>query len=185
MSEIDIRAGTLLVAPPALDDPNFNRAVVLLCEHTDEGSFGLVLNRPLEATPSDLVDGMDGYTGRLNLGGPVQTDTLHYLHRHGDTVTDAVGITDGVMWGGDFELIRAMIAADATSEADLRFYLGYAGWSAGQLQAELDQGGWFLTDAHPEDVFIPDSDALWRSVLRRMGGEYAILANFPDDPRMN
>lgn len=184
MTEIELRSGLLLIAPPALTDPNFHRAVVLLCEHTEEGSFGLVLNRLLDARPADLVEGMDAYTGRLGLGGPVQTDTLHYLHRHGETVTDAQPIIDGVLWGGDFEMIRAMIDAYQTSTGDLRFFLGYAGWSPGQLLDEVEQGGWIVTQAEPDDIF-DESDALWRQILRRMGGEYAILANFPDDPRMN
>lgn len=185
MEEVVLKAGVLLIAPPAMTDPNFNRSVVLLCEHTDEGSFGLVLNRPLEASPADLVEGMDGYPGRLGLGGPVQTDTLHYLHRHGDTITDAINIVDGVLWGGDFDMVLAMIAGNQTTETDLRFFLGYTGWSPGQLLDEIELGGWIVTEARPDDVFPDDPPSLWRTILRRMGGEYAILANFPEDPRMN
>jgi putative transcriptional regulator len=185
MNEIDLQSGLLLIAPPALTDPNFHRAVVLLCEHTDEGSFGLVINRVLDARPADIVDGMDAYRGHLMLGGPVQTDTLHYLHRHGATISDAMPVINGVVWGGDFDMIKAIIDSHVASANDLRFFLGYAGWTADQLKDEIDQGGWIVTPAEPDDVFASDVSTLWRTVLRRMGGEYAILANFPDDPRMN
>jgi putative transcriptional regulator len=185
MEEIVLRPGVLLIAPPAMTDPNFHRAVVFLCEHTEEGSFGLVLNKPLDAQPADLVQGMEAYDGRLSLGGPVQTDTIHYLHRHGGSVTDAQPIIDGVLWGGDFDMILAIINAYQTSANDLRFFLGYAGWGEGQLYEEVEAGGWIVTGAQPHDIFDVEPDVLWRDVLRRMGGEYAILANFPDDPRMN
>lgn len=185
MSDVDLAPGILLIAPPALQDPNFRRSIVLLCEHTDDGSFGLVINRLLDAEPSDVLEGVDNYAGPLALGGPVQTDTLHYLHRHDVEVSDAVPIIDGVHWGGSFDAIRNLIETFQSSPQTLRFFLGYAGWGAGQLQDEIDDGGWILTSASAEDIFTDEPDALWRNVLRRMGGEYAVLANFPEDPRMN
>lgn len=185
MPDLDLRPGTLLVAPPSLLEPNFRRSVVLLCDHNAEGSFGLVINRPLDAALSDVIDGFDEYDGILSLGGPVQTDTLHYLHRHPLEISDAIPVLDGVLWGGRFESIRDLIHSADSSPRTLRFFLGYAGWGSGQLEAEVDQGGWVITEARSNDVFSEAPDALWRNVLRRMGGEYAILSNFPEDPRMN
>lgn len=176
--------GVLLIAPPMMGDPNFWRTVVLLCEHSDEGSFGLILNRPLDL---DLGDVLNGFAGdeMVSLGGPVQQDTLHFLHRHGDRVSDAVGLAEGIFWGGDFETIKALIQDNGVSPRDFRFFIGYAGWSAGQLVEEIEAGGWFLTAAASDLVFMEQPAGLWRDVLKRMGGEYALLANFPDDPRMN
>ena len=176
--------GILLVAPPMVRDPNFARTVVLLCEHGESGSFGLVLNRPLSVDLSDILDGLQG-DGLVSMGGPVQKDTLHYLHRHGDMVEDAAEVTDGVYWGGDFAAVRILVDTQITSQHSLRFFLGYAGWSAGQLESEIEAGGWFLTQAKPAFVFHSDPKSLWRDVLRHMGGEYALLVNFPDHPRVN
>lgn len=185
MSDVELAPGILLIAPPALEDPNFRRSIVLICEHSEDGSFGLVINRLLDAEPSDVLEGVDNYAGNLSLGGPVQTDTLHYLHRHEEYVSDAIPIIDGVLWGGSFDAIKTLIESYQSSPQTLRFFLGYAGWGAGQLQEEIEQGGWIRTTANVEDVFTDDPDALWRNVLRRMGGEFAVLANFPEDPRMN
>ncbi|MDX1546953.1 MAG: YqgE/AlgH family protein [Rhodothermales bacterium] len=167
-----------------MDDPNFRRAVVLLCEHGAEGSFGLILNRPLTLELGELVAGVAS-TETVSLGGPVQQNTLHFLHRHGDRVSDAIPVVDGVLWGGDFEAIKDLLGSNGATPHDLRFFLGYAGWSPGQLLDEIEQGGWILTPAEDDLVFDAAPATLWRTVMRRMGGEYALLSNYPDDPRLN
>jgi putative transcriptional regulator len=186
MAESDIipAAGVVLVAPPMMEDPNFRRTVVLLCEHSSEGSFGLILNRPLSLDLSEVIDDLDGEE-MVSLGGPVQQNTLHFLHRHRDYVADAIAILEGVYWGGDFEAIKVLVQTEAASVQDLRFFLGYAGWSPGQLEEEIEAGGWFLANADDQIIFPDDAALLWRTVLQRMGGEYALLSTFPDDPRMN
>ena len=190
----DLAPGTLLVAPPTLGDPNFRRSVVLLCEHSEiEGSFGLSLGRPLEQelTLSDVLDlgapatRLRGEDFPLALGGPVQPETLHYLHRHPEAVPDAQQVAEGVWWGGDFEDVKQLLADGEADAESLRFFLGYAGWGPSQLRAEMDQGGWILASADPEIVFPESLEAFWRQIMRRMGGEYALLSNFPDNPRMN
>ncbi|PSQ85795.1 MAG: hypothetical protein BRD40_00065, partial [Bacteroidetes bacterium QS_1_65_9] len=173
----------------------FRRSVVLLCEHSNGmGSFGLSLGRPLEQdlALSDVIDlgdaaaRLQGEDFPLALGGPVQPETLHYVHRHGrEAVPDATEIAEGIWWGGDFEDVKTLIADGEASTGSLRFFVGYAGWGAGQLRAEIDQDGWILTPADAELVFPESLEAFWRAVMRRMGGEYALLSNFPDDPRMN
>jgi len=185
MTDIQPAAGVLLIAPPILTDPNFRRTVVLLCEHGPEGSFGLVLNRPLELQLGEVMEGESRYIAPLSLGGPVESNTLHYLHRYGDRIPGAASVVDDVFWGGDFEALKAIIEEEEVSARDLRFFLGYAGWSSDQLEDEIQQGGWFLSQSGNKAVFAEEPDVLWRDTLRRKGGEYAILANFPDDPRMN
>ena len=194
MPDLDLAPGVLLVAPPTLGDPNFRRSVVLLCEHDDtEGSFGLALGRPLEQdlALSDVVDLGDpaarlhGEDFPLALGGPVQPKTLHYLHRHPQAVPGAMEVAEGVCWGGDFEDVKQLVAGGEAGPQSLRFFLGYAGWGVGQLRAELDQDGWILAPADAGLVFPESIDAFWRQIMRRLGGEYALLSNFPDNPRMN
>jgi putative transcriptional regulator len=177
--------GRVLVAPPTLRDPNFYRAVILLCEHGPGGSFGLTLNRPLDVQPREVVAGFYAYRDVLGLGGPVQRDTLHYLHRHGPAVPDSVDLGDGVRWGGSFEAVQALVRKGATNARELRFFVGYAGWSPEQLEAEVEADGWIVAPASADLVFTDAPDALWRRVMLRLGGEFALLANFPDDPRVN
>lgn len=184
-AEPDPRPGILLIAPPMLEDPNFRRTVVLLCEHGEEGSFGLILNRPLDLQLSDVMEDIIVYDDTINLGGPVHRNTLHFLHRYDEALPDAVTLPNGVQWGGDFDLLKSLMESGDITASDLRFFVGYAGWSPGQLESEIEAGGWILTETDGEAIFTEEPQKLWRTVLRQMGGQYAVLANFPDDPRMN
>lgn len=177
--------GVLLIADPTLKDPNFRRRVVLLCEHNDEGSLGLVLNRQTDVTLNELVEDLAEYERSVYLGGPVQPNMLNVLHRHGEIVEESQEVVEGVNWGGGVEAIQQLLAAGHGDADDVRFFLGYAGWAPGQLDDEIEQGGWILTHAPGDLLFELEPDQLWRALLRRMGGEYAIMANYPEDPRMN
>ena len=177
--------GTLLVAEPPLADPNFRRSVILLCEHTTEGSFGLVLNRPCPFRLSEVAASPLPFDAALALGGPVETDTLHYVHPYGDLVEGALPVVDGVWWGGSFEGLVEGLGEGWLDAEQMRFFVGYSGWGAGQLDAEVDEGSWIVLPATEALVFAAGDDALWRRVLRRLGGDYALLSTFPDDPRMN
>ncbi len=179
-----LRPGVLLVAPPMLQDPNFKRSVVLLCEHSGEGSFGLMLNRPLDLQLKDVLEDIAPFEDHLSLGGPVEPNTLHFLHRF-EEVPQAIRVADDIYWGGEFEAIKDLARSGQAHGESLRFFLGYAGWTTGQLGQEVEAGGWILAEADSSRVFPEEPFRLWRLILRNMGGEYAVLANFPDDPRLN
>ncbi len=180
-----LQKGVFLVAPPVLDDSNFKRSVVLLCEHSNTGSFGLILNQHIAVDMIDVLKDPGAFTESIHLGGPVQMDTLHFLHRFGDSVTGSVEVCTNVFWGGEFDALQETIRNHDAEPTDLRFYLGYAGWSEGQLESEVEAGGWIVTRADSEFVFGVDPASLWRKVMIRMGGEYALLSNYPDEPRLN
>lgn len=180
-----LATGVLLVAAPALEDPNFRRTVILLCEHGDQGSFGLVLNRPLTLTPGEVFESLDAVPHPIAYGGPVQPETMHFLHRLGDRLPDAVGVVHDIGWGGDFERLQALLEANPALAVRTRFFMGYAGWGEGQLGEEIDEGAWILAPAESGLVFPDAAETLWRRVLLALGGEYALLANFPEDPRLN
>ncbi len=165
-------------------DPNFRRTVVLLCEHTTEGSFGLVLNRPTGLALSQATDEAFPFDAELWMGGPVQPDTLHYLHPDGD-LDGTLPVLDDVFWGGDFKALRGAIEGGWVDPERVRFFVGYSGWGAGQLDAEVDEDAWIVLPGSADLVFADGDDALWRQVLRQLGGEYALLSTFPDDPRLN
>jgi putative transcriptional regulator len=181
-----LTAGTLLVSAPVLEDPNFRRTVVLLCDHEPEqGSFGLVLTQQTDIHLEDVLEGVFVYNPPLYIGGPVQRDTLHFIHRKPDVIEGGVSLPGDLVWGGTFESVEACAQHGNASADDLRFFVGYSGWSPGQLQAEMDEDAWIVSSVAPDVLFNTPTERLWRTVLRRMGGEFAWLSNFPDDPRMN
>ena len=180
-----LKAGALLVSPPMQGDANFRRAVVLLCEHTESGSFGLILNRSLTIAMEQVFEDLSGLDEEISWGGPVQPETLHFLHRLPELIPGGIEIRPGIYWGGDFEAVKQAIQAAQLDLDDIRFFLGYSGWLPGQLADEVDHGGWFLTESSTDTVFDTAESAVWRQTMRSMGGSYAILANFPDHPSLN
>lgn len=184
--EIKPQNGSILISEPYLGDPNFERSVVLLCSHVeDEGSFGLVLNRASNLNLSDVLDVFsDDFDMNLGIGGPVQYNTLHYIHRLPD-LPQAVELAQDVYWGGDFETLRTMIDTGQVNKDDVRFFLGYSGWTPGQLQEEIDKNVWIVNNNAANKLFNLDTETLWRSILREMGGKFKVLSNYPEDPRLN
>jgi putative transcriptional regulator len=166
-------------------DPNFRRSVILLCEHSLEGSFGLVLNRPSGHLLSEASEEPLPFDAALWVGGPVEPHTLHYLHPYGPDLPGVLPVLDGVYWGGSFERVKDGILDQSLRPDQFRFFVGYSGWGPGQLDGEVDDGAWIVVEGSTEMVFSESDDALWRSILRSLGGEYALLSTFPDDPRMN
>lgn len=183
MTDAATLRGMLLIATPELEDPNFDRAVVLLAEHNEEGSMGIVLNRALPLTVADALPALAPCVEDdvpLHQGGPVATDTVIALGDFSDPGSSAqiVFATIGFLRGD------LPPEASAPSTTRVRVYCGYAGWASGQLEAEIERGAWYVVGAHPDDVFADDRD-LWRRVLQRMGGRYAAIAQLPDDPTLN
>ncbi|MBD2768404.1 YqgE/AlgH family protein [Hymenobacter sp. BT664] len=185
-----MRPGTLLISQPFLGDPTFERSVVLLCrDEPDEGTFGLVLNRLTTLTLADVLDlpptlGPAVADLPIYVGGPVEPDTLHYLHRRAD-LPGATDLGQDVYWGGDFELLLGLISSGVVEGDDVRLFAGYSGWSAGQLANEMQGQSWIRHPASAGKVFTLASDAFWRDILREKGGRFKVLANYPVDPRLN
>lgn len=182
---LDIASGRILVADPFLKDPNFMRTVVFLCEYEEAGgTFGFVINRPYNQPIGNLVSDLDGCELPVYFGGPVQMDTIHFLHQRPDLV-GGTEVTDGIFWGGDFELLVQAIHNNNIEEQQLRFFLGYSGWSPGQLQGEIDEKSWLLTGGNRRLVFHPDYQKIWQDSLLQMGGQYEQLVHYPIDPQLN
>ncbi len=180
-----LASGRLLVSGPYLPDPYFRRTVVLLCEHNPEGSFGFVLNRPMDIAVNDLVQNMPPLQGKVSIGGPVQSDDLFYLHTLGPHVQGSVALVDGVYMGGDYDQLRAMLTTDPRLARHVRFFVGYSGWGEQQLDRELQERAWWVSRADRRRIMNARPDGLWGDTLRGMGPEYAPLANFPEDPSLN
>jgi putative transcriptional regulator len=182
---IELAPGILLIADPFLKDPNFLRTVVFLCEHKEEGSFGFVLNRKYENTLDELIPELEGHQLPVYYGGPVQMDTIHFLHQYPDEIPGAQEVIKGVYWGGDFDLVINMIKKETIDFNKIRFYIGYSGWSNGQLNDEMNEKTWLTVEATRKLIFHRNYEEIWKDSLKHLGGDYEIMVNFPIDPQLN
>jgi len=180
--------GRLLVATPPLEDPNFDRTVVYVLEHHDQGALGVIINRPIgEALgePLDRWTDLQPRPASVFLGGPVEPDALIALARTKRPLTEAtdeLAPVAGTIASADLTADPAFVAASVSA---VRVFRGYAGWGPGQLESEIEAGAWLVIDAEPDDVFDTEPGDLWRQVLRRQSGRLAWLADAPDDLSMN
>lgn len=178
-------AGVLLIADPFLKDPNFMRTVVFLTEHREDGTIGFVLNRMYENTLDELLPEVEGHKLPVYYGGPVQMNTIHFLHRYPNEVTGGVEVMNGIYWGGDFDAVIALINSGKADPEKIRFYIGYSGWSPGQLETEMAEKTWLTVEAVRKLVFHTNAEEIWKDSLKHMGGEYEMMINFPIDPQLN
>ena len=186
--------GKLLLSEPFMHDRHFKRTVVLLASHNEEGSVGFVLNRQMELSLGQVVEELGDNFFSVWDGGPVQRDSLFYIHTLGDAIPDSIPIIPpvkgarGMFWSGNFETIKALIKGNKIAENEIRLFVGYSGWSEGQLQEEIKRNSWLVAPATIDLVMNAgtSSDAkLWQDVLKSMGKEYEIIANFPENPLWN
>lgn len=177
--------GTLLIAEPFLKDPNFRRTVVFICDHHQQGSFGFVLNRSYGHTLDELMNNVGDMKIPVFYGGPVQLDTIHFLHQYPAQIAGSYEIVNGICWGGDFELAVDLLKKGEIQSSGIRFFIGYSGWSQGQLPDELNQKSWLTLEATRNLVFHRNTDEIWKDAVTSLGGDYAMMVNFPTDPQLN
>jgi putative transcriptional regulator len=177
--------GILLIADPFLKDPNFLRTVVILCEHKEEGSFGLVLNKQIEQTLGELISDLEGFELPVYYGGPVQMNTIHFLHQYPDLIPDSLSIGNDICWGGNFETVSALIKSKSIDPRKIKFFVGYSGWGNGQLRDELKEKSWLTVSATKNLVFNTLHHEIWKGSLQQLGGDYEMMINFPIDPQLN
>ena len=192
MSDLRAGAGTMLLSAPTLLDPNFMHTVVLMCQHDDEGAFGLVVNRVTDARVGELFpdhEQLRRLEQRVRAGGPVAQDTLQVIHRLPPELaasTGGVDVGDGVRIGADLNALMGVDGAAEALGARARFVVGYAGWAAGQLDAEIATGSWLPLATSADLVFAEGSgEEVWRAGVRRLGGDGSGLVHLPPDPTWN
>lgn len=184
LPDIKPAAGKLLIAEPFLADPNFARTVVLLCEHGENGTVGFILNRSTQLTLNDILPEVTMPDFHIYQGGPVQLDTLHMIHRTPE-ILGGNEIAKGVYWGGSYEAMQAIMEANDYDPENLKMYVGYSGWTEGQLDREMKDGSWIVTDAIPKLIFDTAPDQMWKEAIRLLGKDHAYLANMPLNPQLN
>jgi putative transcriptional regulator len=186
MININPKKGHLLIAEPSiLGDLSFNRSVILLADHDDEGSVGFILNKPLDYTISDLLPEIE-IPLRVYNGGPVEQDNLYFIHKIPSLIPESVEISNGIFWGGDFSNVIQLINEGKLNHKDIRFFLGYSGWDANQLVTELYSNAWIITENIYKNSIIEKSDnSFWKEKMLELGGDYSIWSNAPEDPSFN
>ncbi len=184
-NHIKPRTGRILIAEPFLYDFYFKSAIVLLTEHNENGTIGFVLNKPIKATIQDIMADFPNKDFSISLGGPVDTDSLHYIHTLGDAIPDSIKVFDKIYWGGDFEVLKQMIMDGRADKDQVRFFLGYSGWEPKQLEKELNDNSWLVTNMDSQSLMKVKVDTGWREVLAKMGSRYKMWINSPEDPSLN
>ncbi len=177
--------GTILISEPFLSDNYFRRSVVYLTEHNKDGSLGFVLNKPMEIKLSEVVDDLPECDFSISIGGPVSNNTVHYIHTLGELIPESVAVADGIFWGGDFDYIKEMISNGAVKPHEIRFFLGYAGWTSEQLDGEMEENAWLVSRLSPRIVMQSVDSEFWSDTLAGYNNKYRAWANFPEDPGLN
>ena len=180
--------GSLLIANPVLPDPNFSRTVILLCNHNDQGSFGLVINRSTQLKAPDLFSSIDilkSYNAKIYIGGPVSQSMVFYLYRSSRNVIDLDEICPGVYLGSNLETLESLYLDIENPEENIRFYLGYSGWSDGQLDGEMEQNSWLVQDANEQFIFLDSENLIWPKAVNSLGEKYRYLTKAPVNPQWN
>ncbi len=186
MTSEKLQKGQLLIAEPSIiGDLSFNRSVILLADHNEEGSVGFILNKPLEYTINDLIPDIESSFIIYN-GGPVEQDNLYFIHTIPELITNSIEISNGIFWGGDFELTKNLINEGKINKEDIRFFLGYTGWSANQLEDELQANSWIIfSNTYESGILKKSSKQFWKEKIIELGGEYIIWSNAPENPILN
>ena len=181
-----LKKGHLLIAEPSIiGDLSFNRSVILLADHNNDGSVGFILNKPLTYTLNDLVPDIESDLKIYN-GGPVEQDNLYFIHNIPELIPNSIEISNGIFWGGDFQTTKLLLNNGNINNEHIRFFLGYTGWDTNQLQTEMESNAWIIVRNDYENKIIGKSTSdFWKEKILELGGNYLIWSNAPENPLMN
>lgn len=181
-----IKAGSILIAEPTIiGDISFQRSVVMIANHDKKGSVGFIMNKPLTHTLSDIVPTIT-QEFRIFNGGPVEQDSLYFIHNVPDLVPNSVEISEGIYWGGDFDVVIDLVQQNRITSDNVKFFLGYSGWSKDQLNDEMSANSWVITDnSSIQDIISKPAIDYWRNQILALGGDYMLWSNAPENPAHN
>lgn len=179
-NSLEPKQGNILISEPLMNDFHFGRSVILLIDHQEsEGSFGIIINKTLNANVSQIVDDFPDFDATVYLGGPVADNQLFFIHTLGDLIPESIPIIDGLYWGGEVETLKTLIATGIANEENTRFYLGYSGWDAGQLVDELVRNTWAISNITAKQFLNTPSEQMWSSFVQMLGEPYKMWNRFP------
>lgn len=177
--------GLVLISEPFNEDKYFQRSVICICEHNDKGSFGYVVNNRLDIKLTELIPAIKSDQFKVGLGGPVSPNNLYYIHTLGEEIEGSVEIKKGLYTGGNFNQITTLINTGLIGHHQIQFFLGYAGWSSGQLEEEITKNSWIVSEFDVTDMMEHNEEDYWKNILQEKGGKYQLIANFPLNPSLN
>ena len=182
----ELKKGHLLIAEPSLiGDLSFNRSVILLANHNKQGSIGFIINKPLEYTINDVMPDVQAAFKIYN-GGPVDQDNLYFIHNIPQLIPNSFEISNGIYWGGNFEITKELINSGVITKNNIRFFLGYTGWEEKQLENEMQENTWIAAkNSYKNKILSKSSTHFWREQLIELGGDYLIWSNTPENPDLN
>ncbi len=184
-NDLKPEGGRVLIAEPLMDEIWFARAVILLIDHSDEGTLGIVMNKPSGISLSQAMEQDSGLDFMVYIGGPVSSNNIYFIHTLGDVIPESVKIRDGLYWGGEVDVIREMMAMNLIKEDQIRFFLGHSGWGPGQLSSEISRNSWIVSETSTRLLMKTRSHKMWNLFLQRMGPEYDLWRQFPINPEYN
>ncbi|MCV6629647.1 MAG: YqgE/AlgH family protein [Flavobacteriaceae bacterium] len=178
--------GHLLIAEPTiLNDVSFNRSVVLLVEHNQDGSVGFIMNKPLSFNISELIEDIKVPLQVFN-GGPVEQENLYFIHTKPELIPDSILISNGIYWGGDFQSVKDLLNNGKIRPHEIKFFLGYSGWDNSQLDSELKSNSWVVVkNSYKTHILEPVTEHFWKEQMLALGGDYKIWSNAPENPSYN
>lgn len=186
MSDKKLIQGQVLIAEPFMADPHFKKAVLALCDYSPkEGAVGFILNRPTNLTMEEVMVDFPEFESHIYYGGPVANDTIHYIHRVGDLLEDSREIIKGLYWGGDFTKLKFLISNKLIKPFDIKFYIGYSGWTPGQLEEEIEINSWVIGEMDINYPFLNNSVDMWQTCLHHKGNNFSVLADMADTISLN
>ncbi len=179
------KQGRVLISDPFLNDAYFKRSVVFLTEHNDKGTVGFVLNKPVDVSINEILADFPVIDTSISVGGPVGTNSVHYIHKLGNIIPNSVKVTGNLWWGGDFEFVKQLIRGGTLDSDMIRFFVGYSGWEPGQLEREISENSWVVSELDSRIIMNSRTKESWQHVLNTLGGNYKLWTNFPENPGMN
>ena len=176
--------GKLLISDPNMIDPNFKRSVILVTNHDKKESVGLILNQPTQVKINDVIDNFPSFNASIYIGGPVQKNTLCFIHSLKDKIKESHYIGNDLYWSGDFQTLKKIIIQQKIHKNQVRFFAGYSGWGAGQLEMEINEESWII-ESYNSKLILQDNNKLWHSFISKMNKKYSFWINMPEDPSLN
>jgi len=177
--------GRILIAEPFLPGSFFNRSVVLLVAHSDKGAVGFIVNKQVEFPIHEIIHDFPEFDAQVYIGGPVSTDSIYFIHKKGSLIPGSIRVIDDLFWGGDFEELKRQIGLGLIKSAEVRFFLGYSGWDSGQLEQEIKENSWLVSDVEVGSIMKELNQGSWVDFVKKAGERYSIWEHFPENPSLN
>ncbi len=184
-NNIPPQKGRILIAEPFLHGEYFSRSVVLLVAHSEKGAVGFILNKKIDFSLQEVFIDFPDFDAQVFLGGPVSSDSIFFIHRLGEQLPGSIHVLGDLYWGGDFVVLKDHIQKGEINREDIQFFLGYSGWDAGQLENEIKEDSWLVTDIEENIILQETEKVTWADFVKKAGNRYQIWENFPENPTFN